>query len=93
MSTSKCILFASYTIMIICLGIFIYTLITQNPYCNEMGVVFVSSLAEVSVHTACYSSKSKKENSLKIAYGMVEKWADKYGIENVTNMFEIVNRE
>lgn len=92
-TTSKKILFLSYIMAFLCLGIFIYMLFTQNPYCGEMGVVFVAVLAEVSVHTACYSSKSKKENSLKIAYDMIDKLADKYGIENVATIFDSVNRE
>lgn len=92
-STSKKILFVSYAIALLCLGIFIYTLLTQNPYCGEMGAIFVASLAEVSVHTACYSSKSKKENALKIAYDMVDKLADKYGIDSVATIFDSVNRD
>lgn len=92
-TTSKKILFASYTIAVLCLVIFIYTLLTQNPYCGEMGLVFVAALGEVSVHTACYSAKSRKENSLKIAYDMVDKLADKYGIDSVATIFDSVNRE
>lgn len=92
-TTSKQILFISYAVSIFCLALFIYTLLTQNPYCGEAGVVFVASLTEVSVHTACYSSKSKKENSLRIAYDMIDKLADKYGIENVATIFDSVNRD
>lgn len=92
-TTSKKILFVSYTMAIVCLAIFIYTLLTQNPYCGEAGVVFVAALAEVSVHTACYSAKSKKENSLRIAYDMVDKLADKYGIDSVATIFDSVNRD
>lgn len=91
--TSKRILYVSYAMSILCLFVFIFTLLTENSYCGEMGAVFVASLAEVSVHTACYSSKSKKENSLKIAYDMVDKLADKYGIENVAAIFDIINRD
>ena len=92
-STSKKILFISYVMALVCFGIFVYTLLSQNPYCVEMGIVFVAALAEVSVHTACYSAKSKKENALKIAYDMVDKLADKYGIESVSAIFDSVNRE
>ena len=92
-STSKKILFVSYAMALVCLGLFIFTLLDQNPYCGEMGVVFVASLAEVSAHTAFYSSKSKKENSLYIAYDMIEKLADKYGLESVVTLYDSVNRE
>lgn len=91
--TSKKILFVSYAVALVCLGLFIFTLLDQNPYCGEMGVVFVASLAEVSAHTAFYSMKSKKENSLYIAYDMIDKLADKYGIENVVTLYDSVNRE
>lgn len=91
--TSKKILYMSYAMALVCLICFIYCLLTQNPYCGEMGIVFAAVLAEVSVHTAFYSNKSKKENSLKIAYDMVDKLADKYGIENVATIFDSINRD
>lgn len=91
--TSKKILFVSYTMALICLGLFVYALLTENPYCGEIGSIFIAVLAEVSIHTACYSTKSKKENSLYIVYDMVDKLADKYGIDSVATIFDTINRD
>lgn len=91
--TTKRVLYLHLLLLITSFSLFCYTLLTQNPYCAEMAGVFIAVLAEVGTFCGFYANKSKKENSLKIAYGMIDKLGDKYGIENVTAIFDIVNRQ
>ena len=92
MTTSKKILWASYTLAIVLTVITVICTLMQIE-CSNLVIVCGAAYTELAVHTAVYSSKAKKENAVSISYTMIEKLADKYGIENVVQLLEIVNRE
>lgn len=92
LTTSKKILYMSYAITIVLLLIFV-SMVVFGRNASDLAVVLGLAFAELAVHTAVYSAKSKKENSLYIAYDMIDKLADKYGIENVVTLFDSVNRD
>ncbi len=93
LTTSKKILYMSYFFLFAVTIVFVVMLVSHNEFAGELGAVVVAALAETGIHTAVYSSKSKKENALYIAYDMIDKLADKYGIENVVTLYDSVNRE
>ena len=93
LTTSKKILYMSYAFLFVMTGIFVYLLFVGSEYVGEMGIVVMGALAEVGVHTAVYSSKSKKENQLYIAYDMIDKLAEKYGVDSVIALYDSVVRD
>lgn len=92
LTTSKKILYLSYLMTFALLIIFVVLSIADRDTSN-IAVVLGLAFAELAIHTAVYSAKSKKENSLYIAYDMIGRLADKYGIENVVTLFDSVNRD
>jgi dolichol kinase len=51
------------------------------------------SWGETATATAFYYWKARAENRIKLTQAMVEAWADKYGIEAVANLANIVLKE
>lgn len=92
LTTSKKILYMSYLMTGILLVLFIERVVSGKD-ASDVAIALGLAFAELAVHTTVYSGKSKKENSLYIAYDMIDKLADKYGIENVVTLFDSVNRE
>ncbi len=61
------------------------TLLTDKDL-TALSVVASAAWAEASAYSALYLNKSKMENRYKYAYKWVDQMADKYGIENVTDL-------
>lgn len=91
-TTSKKILWVSYAVVII-LTIIVCICTFISVDCSNLVIVCGASWTELGAHTIFYSKKAQKENSIKIAYGMIDKLANKYGIENVVSLFETINRD
>ena len=53
---------------------------------TALSVVASAAWAEASAYSALYLNKSKMENRYKYCYKWVDEMADKYGIENVTDL-------
>ena len=62
---------------------------------NTTPLEVVTGLAwgETAVASGFYYWKARAENRIKLAKGMVDDWAEKYGIEAVTNLASIVLHE
>ena len=43
--------------------------------------------------TGFYLWKARAENKIKVAKQMMSEWADKYGIESVVSIIDIVSKE
>ena len=57
------------------------------------NTALISAWGELAIHTGFIVSKSKKENSKKIALGMIKELAETYGIEAVTPIIQSVLEE
>lgn len=92
MTTSKKILWLNYGLTAI---LTFTTLICTFAQVECSNLVIVTGLAwgELAVHSAVYAKKASIENKIKISYSMIEKLADKYGIENVVSLFDTVTRD
>ena len=51
------------------------------------------SWGETATATGFYYFKARAENRIKLTQAMIEAWADKYGIEAVANLANIVLKE
>jgi len=91
-TTSKKILFISYTLTIILTIITVICTLLQIE-CNNLVVVCGASWTELSIHTIVYSGKAKQENKQKIAYSMFKEMAEKYPPEIVAQVFDTVTRD
>lgn len=83
---SKKMLVVSYTITIaltVCLllGAFLSDR-DMTPIATITGLAW----AEVTASNAFYYWKARSENRIKLTKGMVEEWADKYGIDAVVSL-------
>ena len=92
MTTSKKILWASYTLAIVLTVITVICTLMQIE-CGNLVIVCGAAYTELAVHTAVYSSKSKAENKKKIAYSMFKEMAKDYPPELVAQVFEVVTRD
>lgn len=83
-------------VIFITLCSFIFTVLSTALNINDTSVfntALVSAWGELAIHTGFIISKSKKENSKKIALGMIKELAKTYGIEAVTPIIQTVLEE
>ena len=91
--TSKKLLVASYS------AAFLLTAgVAAGSFFSTHDMTALSTLAalawgEVSVATGFYLWKARAENKIKVAKQMMSEWADKYGIESVVSIIDIVSKE
>lgn len=91
--TSKKLLVASYS------AAFLLTAgVAAGSFFSDHDMTALSTLAalawgEVSVATGFYLWKARAENKIKVAKQMMSEWADKYGIESVVSIIDIVSKE
>nr|DAH60768.1 MAG TPA: hypothetical protein [Caudoviricetes sp.] len=91
--TSKKLLVASYG------AAFLLTAgVAAGSFFSTHDMTALSTLAalawgEVSVATGFYLWKARAENKIKVAKQMMSEWADKYGIESVVSIIDIVSKE
>lgn len=86
MTTSKKVLW-------ICWITFIGLIVLKCKGFDVTDAIVIVGGALASVVTGFYMWKSKCENKEKIAYGAVEKFADKYGIENIVSLISEILKE
>lgn len=90
---SKKIILSSYVIAIL------LTLCTlAGSFLTDQDMTSVATItgiawAETTASNAFYFWKAKNENRIKLTNGMVKDLADKYGIEAVVNLAEIVLKD
>lgn len=80
---------------VICITIASYILnlvsgILQIVDTSLFSTTVIAAWTELGLHTALVVSKAKKENSKKIAIGMIKEFANEYGIENIGPIIQVV---
>ena len=91
--TSKIILIIDILIAIALSGIVIYGVFFTERNLDPLTVIAGLWDAQLAVAIGFYYWKSKNENRSKHAMELVEKLADKYGIENVVTLAEVVLKD
>lgn len=54
------------------------------------GTTVVAAYTELGIHTALIISKAKKENSKKIAIGLIKDFAEKYSIDSIAPIIQVI---
>lgn len=89
-STSKTGIIISWTSSIILSIIIAIGVFFTEKDMAVLATVCCASWVETGVYDAVYAKKTERENKAKYAQYFVEKMADKYGIENITNLINSV---
>lgn len=92
---SKKIVVVSYAVtglltLTLVLGVF---LAPSETNLSPLEVVTGLAWGETAVASGFYYWKARAENRIKLTKGMVDEWAEKYGIEAVTSLASIVLSE
>ena len=91
--TSKKLLVASYG------AAFLLTAgVAAGSFFSDHDMASLSTLAalawgEVSIATGFYFWKARAENKIKVAKQMITEWADRYGIESVATILDMITKE
>ena len=72
--------------------------VAAGGFFSDHDMTALSTLAalawgEVSVATGFYLWKARAENKIKVAKQMVTEWADRYGIESVATILDMITKE
>lgn len=91
--TSKKLLVASYgAAFLLTAGVAAGSLFSTHDM-TALSTLAALAWGEVSVATGFYLWKARAENKIKVAKQMMSEWADKYGIESVVSIIDIVSKE
>ena len=92
MQTSKRILFIDFVIaaflaIVVIIGAFF------NKDVSQVTTIAVGWDGQLAVAVGFYYWKAKNENRSKYVMKLVNNWAEKYGIENVARLAEVILRD
>lgn len=93
METSKKLAYLSDASAIILSVAVAYGCLCTDKDMNSLAIVAGAAWVECGAANAFYYWKAKNENRSKYAIRLVKDLADKYGIENVTHLTEIVLKD
>lgn len=90
---SKKIILSSYVIAILLTLCTLAGSFLTDQDMSSVATITGIAWAETTASNAFYFWKAKNENRIKLTNGMVKDLADKYGIEAVVNLAEIVLKD
>jgi uncharacterized membrane protein len=90
---SKKALWTSWGVFIVLLCSLLYGFFFTTKDLMPLVTVICFDGGVTAAATAFYYWKARAENRIKLTKAMVEAWADKYGIEAVANLANIVLKE
>lgn len=93
METSKKLVYISDVVAVcLCCAVIYGTFFTEKDM-STLANVAMAAVAECGVANGLYYWKAKNENRYKYVMRLVKDWADKYGIDSVANLAEIVLKD
>ena len=93
METSKKLVYISDFVAICLSAAVIYGTFVTEKDISPLAQVAVASITECGVANGFYYWKSKNENRYKYVIKLIREWAEKYGIEVVIRIADIVLKE
>ena len=93
METSKKLVYISDFVAVSLSAAVIYGTFFTDRDMATLAQVAVAAIAECGVANGLYYWKAKNENRYKYVMRLVKDWADKYGIDSVANLAEIVLKD
>lgn len=93
METSKKIAYISDATAIALSAAVVYGSMCTSNDMSSLATVTAAAWVECGAANAFYFWKAKNENRSKYAMRLVKELADKYGIENITHLAEIVLKD
>ena len=91
--TSKKLLVASYSAaFLLTAGVAAGSFFSDHDM-TELSTLAALAWGEVSIATGFYFWKARAENKIKVAKQMVTEWADRYGIESVAAILDMITKE
>lgn len=91
--TSKRILHASWTAAIALTLLAVCGFFSTEKDITPLVTLAVAAWTELAAAHGFYYWKAKNENRLKLAFGLIKDLADKYGIDAVTRIAEVVLKD
>ncbi len=93
METSKKLVYISDFVMICLCAACIIGVFCTDKDITSLAQVTIASITECGVANGFYYWKSKNENRYKYVIKLIREWAEKYGIDAVIRIADIVLKE
>lgn len=90
---SKKILIVSYAFTILLTTACVLVLLLTDESIMELATLAGLAWGETAVANAFYYRKAQAENRIKLTKGMIQSMGDKYGIDAIARLAEVIMRE